>query len=95
MVKLINKILESFEDNSGKLSSKKIVLFLFSLVFMTLSCVYIYILTTCNKTPSGFIEVYAIVVSSLLIQIGVNVAYNGIITKIISGKAQQSKTRTK
>jgi hypothetical protein len=95
MVKFINLVKESFEGADGKISSKKIVLFLFTVVFMFLSGVYGYILINCKSTPSGFIEIYAIIVSSLLIQIGVNVAYNGIITKFLSNKKETNKTKTK
>jgi predicted membrane chloride channel (bestrophin family) len=95
MVKLINLVKESFEGVDGKISSKKIVLFLFTVVFMFLSAVYGYLLINCKSTPSGFIEIYAIIVSSLLIQVGVNVAYNGIITKLLSSKKKTTKTKTK
>lgn len=95
MEKLINLIKESFEGADGKISSKKIVLFLFTFVFMFLSGIYGYIIINCKSTPSGFIEIYAIIVSSLLIQIGVNVAYNGIITKFLSNNKGTIKTKTK
>jgi uncharacterized membrane protein len=95
MVKLINLIKQSFEGVDGKISSKKIVLFLFTFVFMFLSGIYGYVLINCKSTPSGFIEIYTIIVSSLLIQIGINVTYNGIITKFLSNKKETTKNKTK
>jgi uncharacterized membrane protein len=95
MAKLIDFIKQFFEGVDGKISSKKIVLFLFTVVFMFLSGIYGYVAISCKSTPSGFIEIYTIIVSSLLIQIGINVTYNGIITKFLSNEKETTKNKTK